>query len=90
MTNSPCRTENRQPDELPHYQDILDGTDWASLATAHGTGVALPAALARLLDSVPAVRAAAADDALRAVTDQNTIYEAALPVAEIIAAHASK
>jgi hypothetical protein len=48
----------------------LDGTDWASIATASGTGEALLAALARLLDPDTAVRATAADHAFRAATDQ--------------------
>lgn len=86
MTNTPRGTENPQPDELPHYQDLLDGTDWASIATASGTGEALLAALAHLLDPDPAVRATAADHAFRAATDQNTIYEAAVPVALYITA----
>jgi hypothetical protein len=64
----------------------LDGTDWASLTTAYGTGESLPAALARLLDPSPAVRATAAKDALDAVTHQNTIYEATVPVAMYVAA----
>ncbi|MFE7243752.1 hypothetical protein [Streptomyces sp. NPDC057580] len=86
MTSKPRWTESPQIDELPHYQALLDGTDWASIATASGTGEALPAALARLLDPDPAVRAAAADHAFREATDQNTIYEAAVPVARYITA----
>ncbi|MEE4494002.1 hypothetical protein [Streptomyces sp. BE230] len=64
----------------------MDGTDWASLATPYGTGESLPAALRRLLDLDPAVRAAAARDALDAVTHQNSIYEATVPVALYVAA----
>ncbi|MFE7332157.1 hypothetical protein ACFU8W_46310 [Streptomyces sp. NPDC057565] len=86
MTSNPRWTESPQLDELPHFQDLLDGTDWASLATAYGTGKALPAVLVRLLDPDPDVRSAAADDAFRAVNDQNTIYEAAAPIALYVAA----
>ncbi|RST16178.1 hypothetical protein E2C00_22390 [Streptomyces sp. WAC05374] len=64
----------------------MDGTDWASLATACGTGEALPTALASILNPDPAVRAAATDNALREVTHQNTIYEATVPVALFVAA----
>ncbi|MFD0343742.1 hypothetical protein ACFVH0_34565 [Streptomyces sp. NPDC127117] len=64
---------------------VLDGTDWASLATVRGTGESLPAALERLLAPDPAVREAAASDALREVTHQNTIYEATVPVALYVA-----
>jgi hypothetical protein len=82
VTNSGSRTtENNRHPELPHFQELLDGTDWASLATPYGTGESLPAALTRLLDLDPAVRAAAAEDALDEVTHQNTIYEATVPVA---------
>ncbi|MFJ6785663.1 hypothetical protein [Streptomyces yangpuensis] len=65
---------------------LLDNTDWASLATVRGTGEALPTELARILSPDPAVRSAAADNALRAVTHQNTIYEATAPVALFTAA----
>ncbi|MEV5899939.1 hypothetical protein [Streptomyces sp. NPDC052127] len=71
---------------LPHYQELLDGTDWASLATVCGTGESLPAALTRLLAPDPAVREDAARNALEEVTHQNTIYEASVPVALYIAA----
>ncbi|WP_405968816.1 hypothetical protein OG613_44565 (plasmid) [Streptomyces sp. NBC_00015] len=71
---------------LPHYQALLDGTDWASLATVCGTGESLPAALTRLLAPDPAVREDAARNALKEVTHQNTIYEATVPVALYIAA----
>jgi hypothetical protein len=64
----------------------LDGTDWASLATPYGTGESLPAALTRLLDPNLSIRAAAAREALHAVTHQNTIYEATVPVALYVAA----
>jgi hypothetical protein len=70
----------------PHLQTLLDGTDWASLATPCGTGESLPAALTRLLDPDPAVRAAATKDALGQVTHQNSIYEATVPVALYVAA----
>jgi hypothetical protein len=65
---------------------LLEGTDWASLTAACGTGESLPAALARLLDPDPVVRAAAAKDALGGVTHQNTIYEATVPVTLYVAA----
>ncbi|MCX5416051.1 hypothetical protein [Streptomyces sp. NBC_00059] len=80
MTSSPEGTENPYLDELQHCHVLFDGTDWASIATASGTGEALPATLARLLDPDPAVRAAAADQAFREAIDQNTIYEAAVSV----------
>ncbi|MFE6098014.1 hypothetical protein ACFQ7M_39620 [Streptomyces massasporeus] len=88
MTNSRSRIENPRPHELPHYQALLDGTDWASLETPSGpgTGESLPTALARILSPDPVVRSAAADDALRKVTHQNTIYEATVPVALYVAA----
>ncbi|MFD0007172.1 hypothetical protein ACFVJ4_32740 [Streptomyces sp. NPDC127178] len=86
MTNSRSRTENPRSHELPHYQALLDGTDWASLATPYGTGESLPTALARILSPDPVVRSAATDDALREVTHQNTIYEATVPVALYVAA----
>ncbi|MEE1735787.1 hypothetical protein PUR49_04570 [Streptomyces sp. BE147] len=86
MTNSCSRTTENPHSELPHFQELLDGTDWASLATPYGTGESLPAALTRLLDPNPSIRAAAARDALDAVTHQNTIYEATVPVALYVAA----
>ncbi|MFI1279229.1 hypothetical protein ACH4U5_00380 [Streptomyces sp. NPDC020858] len=85
MTKNRRHTGKPDPDGLPHYEQLLDGTDWASLATACGTGESLPAALARLLDPDPAVRADAAKNALGEVTHQNTIYEATVPVALYIA-----
>ncbi|MFB7911907.1 hypothetical protein ACFC1T_36290 [Kitasatospora sp. NPDC056076] len=86
MTISGSRaTENPCP-KPPHYQELLDSTDWASLATPFGRGESLSVALVRLLDPSPSVRAAAAKDALDAVTHQNTIYEATVPVALYIAA----
>ncbi len=51
-----------------------------------GTGESLPAALARIINPDPAIRAAATDNALREVTHQNTIYEATVPVALYVAA----
>ncbi|MFG2721739.1 hypothetical protein ACGFW5_26145 [Streptomyces sp. NPDC048416] len=86
MTDSPSQTDAALPDELPHHQTFLDETDWASLATPCGTGETLPAALARLLDPDPGIRAAAVVDALGAVTHQNSIYEATVPVALYVAA----
>ncbi|MES9809695.1 hypothetical protein [Streptomyces cinereoruber] len=74
------------PDGLPHHQELLDSTDWASLGIAYGTGASLPEVLTRLLDVDPDVREAAADAVFRAVNDQNTVYEAAAPVALYVAA----
>ncbi|MET8291517.1 hypothetical protein ABZV80_41045 [Streptomyces sp. NPDC005132] len=68
----------------PHA--VLTGTDWASLETPTGTGASLPAALAQLLDPDPQVRASAVEEVLGAVTHQNTIYEATVPVALFVAA----
>ncbi|MER6346579.1 hypothetical protein ACWC10_16780 [Streptomyces sp. NPDC001595] len=86
MTYGRSRNGNPPPHELPHYQALLDDTDWASLATARGTGESLPTALARIISPDPVVRAAATDMALREVTHQNTIYEATVPVALYAAA----
>ncbi|MFH8582244.1 hypothetical protein [Streptomyces zaomyceticus] len=86
MAKNRRQTEKPNPNALPNYQGLLDGTDWLSLATACGTGESLPAALARLLDPDPVVRKAAAKEALGQVTHQNTIYEATVPVAQFIAA----
>ncbi|MEV5321597.1 hypothetical protein AB0K92_28795 [Streptomyces sp. NPDC052687] len=86
MIDSRSQALSRKLDELPHHQALLDGTDWASLATPYGTGAPLPAMLTRLLDPDPAVRAAAATDAFDEVTHQNTIYEATVPVALYVAA----
>ncbi|MFJ7278504.1 hypothetical protein [Kitasatospora sp. NPDC098663] len=86
MTDSPGRTDKPHPHVLPDPQALLDDIDWASLATACGTGESLPAALALIIDPDPAVRAAATHDALREVTHQNSIYEATAPVARYVAA----
>ncbi|MGV9932590.1 hypothetical protein ACWDY4_18700 [Streptomyces olivaceoviridis] len=86
VTNSRSRIGNPGPHELPHYQALLDGTDWAMLATPCGTGESLPTALARMLSPDPVVRSAATDDALGEVTHQNTIYDATVPVALYVAA----
>lgn len=51
-----------------------------------GNGDILPVPLARLLDPDPEVRASAAGEALGAVTHQNSIYEATVPVALFVAA----
>jgi len=51
-----------------------------------GTGEILPSALARLLDPNPEVRESAVGESLGAVTHQNTIYEATVPVALFVAA----
>ncbi|MGX1134303.1 hypothetical protein RKD49_006493 [Streptomyces glaucescens] len=84
MTSNRTDVPHHAP--LPRPEELLTGTDWASLETPSGTGEALPGALARFLDTDPAVRAAAVGDALRAVTHQNTVYEATVPVALYVAA----
>lgn len=86
MTNSRSQSDGPGLVEPPHHQEILDNTDWASLETPTGTGERLPAALTRLLDVDPVVRATAVVDALGAVTHQNTIYEATVPIALYVAA----
>ncbi|MGW2705472.1 hypothetical protein [Streptomyces sp. NPDC001340] len=86
MTNSRSQSDEPHLAEIPHHQELLDGTDWSSLETPSGTGERLPAALARLLDTDPVVRAAAMVDSLGAVIHQNTIYEATVPVALYVAA----
>ncbi|MEU8465891.1 hypothetical protein [Streptomyces sp. NPDC029003] len=86
MTENRRQTGKPDPDGLPHYQELLDGTDWASLGTVCGTGESLPAELARFLDPDPAVREDAVKNALEEVTHQNTIYEATVPVALYVAA----
>ncbi|MFE3205845.1 hypothetical protein [Embleya sp. NPDC059237] len=78
MTHSP------PPEAVPEHRVILENTDWASLMAPQGSGGFLPAALTRLLDVNPAVRAAAAEEAL--IGHQNTIYEATVPVARFVAA----
>ncbi|MET8808445.1 hypothetical protein [Streptomyces sp. NPDC004546] len=83
MTYRPSRTGNPRSHEVPHYQALLDDTDWASLATARGTGEST--ALARIINPDPVVRAAATDNALMEVTHQNTIYEATVPVGLYVA-----
>ncbi|WP_030716340.1 hypothetical protein [Streptomyces sp. NRRL S-237] len=86
MTHSRGRTEYPHPAELPPAHTLLESTDWASLATPCGTGESLPAALMRLTDPDPVVRESALRDALWAVTHQNSIYEATVPVALYVAA----
>jgi len=86
VTYRRSRTGKPPRHEPPHYQALLDDTDWASLATVRGTGESLPTELARVINPDPAVRAAATDNALREVTHQNTIYEATVPVALYVAA----
>ncbi|MFF5707462.1 hypothetical protein ACFY7H_34020 [Streptomyces sp. NPDC012794] len=86
MTPSRRQTEPPHPAELLPFQTLLDSTDWASLATACGTGEALPAALILLTDPDPAVKKSALHDALEPVTHQNSIYEATVPVALYVAA----
>lgn len=85
MTHSRVQPDPH-PAVLPPFQTLLESTDWASLATACGTGECLPAALTRLTDPDPVVRESAARDALGAVTHQNSIYEATVPVALYVAA----
>ncbi|AZM93807.1 hypothetical protein [Streptomyces sp. W1SF4] len=85
-SHSGGRNEQPHPAALPPLRTLLDRTDWASLATACGTGEALPAALARLTDPDPVVRESALHDALEPVTHQNSIYEATAPVALYVAA----
>ncbi|WP_405771146.1 hypothetical protein OG539_40375 [Actinacidiphila glaucinigra] len=86
MTIRDSWTEDPRPHELPHYRTLLDGTDWASLGTARGTGESLPTALKGLLSPDPVVRSAAIGVALGEVTHQNTIYQATVPVALYVAA----
>ncbi|EFL12833.1 hypothetical protein [Streptomyces sp. C] len=84
--HSGSQNEQPRPAALPPLRTLLDGTDWASLATACGTGEALPAALALLTDPDPVVRESALHDALGPVTHQNSVYEATVPVALCVAA----
>ncbi|MFI1585774.1 hypothetical protein [Embleya sp. NPDC020630] len=77
-------THSGLPEGLPEHRAILENTDWASLMAPQGSGGFLPEALTRLLDADPAVRAAAAEEAL--IGHQNTIYEATVPVARFVAA----
>ncbi|MFJ1642262.1 hypothetical protein [Streptomyces sp. NPDC088256] len=86
MTSSLHRTDTPHRDEPTLSRRLLRETDWASLGTPSGTGEALPAALERLLATDPGVRATAVREALGAVTHQNTIYEATVPVALYVAA----
>ncbi|WCD83957.1 hypothetical protein KPP03845_100276 [Streptomyces xanthophaeus] len=86
MTDSSSQTEQPHPATLPPFRTLLDGTNWASLATACGTGEGLPAALTLLTDADPVIRESALHDALRPVTHQNSIYEATVPVALCVAA----
>ncbi|MFD8289306.1 hypothetical protein ACFV2B_13965 [Streptomyces lavendulae] len=85
MTHSRVQPD-AHPAVLPAFLTLLERTDWASLATACGTGESLPAALTRLTDPDPTVRESAARDALGAVTHQNSIYQATVPVALCVAA----
>ncbi|ROQ97220.1 hypothetical protein EDE04_3713 [Streptomyces sp. 2132.2] len=78
MTHS--RSQGKQ------LQALLDRTNWASLATASGTGESLPTALTLLTSPDPLIRESALQDALEPVTHQNSIYEATTPVALYIAA----
>lgn len=86
MTRSRRQAEQPRPAELTPFQTLLDSTDWASLATACGTGESLPAALSLLTSSDPDIRESALQDALGPVTHQNSIYEATVPVALFVAA----
>lgn len=84
MTSSRTQDSVPQPAALPEYHVILQNTDWGSLGTPTGTGGFLPAALMRLLDPDPVVRAAGTREAL--IAHQNSIYEATVPVAQFVAA----
>ncbi|MFF0550101.1 hypothetical protein ACFYUL_14180 [Streptomyces sp. NPDC004311] len=84
MTEETDRTH--RSGELPDHHAVLHGTDWASVATASGTGEHLPTALVRLVDPDPLVRQAALADALRPVSHQNSIYPATTPIALYVAA----
>ncbi|MFE2322764.1 hypothetical protein ACFXD5_02330 [Streptomyces sp. NPDC059385] len=86
MTHSSSQHEQPPPAALPLFQTLLDSTNWASLATACGTGEALPVALILLTDTDPVIRESALHDALGPVTHQNSIYEATVPVALYVAA----
>ncbi|MGW1878752.1 hypothetical protein [Streptomyces sp. NPDC001975] len=86
MTTSHTGSVEPRLAELPDPHRVLTDTDWASLEMPIGTGDMLPAALARLLDPDPDVRVSAVEEALGAVTHQNTIYEATVPVALFVAA----
>lgn len=86
MKHSSSQYEQPHPAVLPPFRTLLDSTDWASLATACGTGEALPAALTLLTDPDPVIRESALHDALGPVTHQNSIYEATVPVALYVAA----
>jgi hypothetical protein len=70
---------------VSHHRALLDGTDWASLATARGDGGFLPAVLTRLLDPDPSVQAGAIRE-LEPVHHQDSFYEATVPVALYVAA----
>ncbi|MCX5409751.1 hypothetical protein OHA37_38590 [Streptomyces sp. NBC_00335] len=86
MTHSSSQNEQPHPVALPPFQTLLDHTNWASLATACGTGEALPAALTLLINADPVIRESALHDALGPVTHQNSMYEATIPVALYAAA----
>jgi hypothetical protein len=86
VTHSRSQAEQPHPAELPPFQTLLDSTNWASLATACGTGESLPAALTLLTSPDPLIRESALQDALGPVTHQNSIYEATVPVALCVAA----
>ncbi|WP_331738195.1 hypothetical protein [Streptomyces sp. NBC_01276] len=85
-SHSRSQTEQPRPAGLPAFQTLLDSTNWASLATACGTGESLPAALTLLTSPDPVIRESALQDALGPVTHQNSIYEATVPVALFVAA----
>ncbi|MFE3585808.1 hypothetical protein [Streptomyces vinaceus] len=76
----------RRRSQRKQLQELLDSTNWASLATASGTGESLPTALTLLTSPDPLVRESALQGALGPVTHQNSIYEATVPVALYIAA----
>ncbi|MER5480676.1 hypothetical protein ABT026_27430 [Streptomyces sp. NPDC002734] len=86
MTDRHGRAEDSGIHALPQYQDVLAGTNWASLRTPWGMGEALPGGLVQILSPDQAVRSAAIGTALGGVTHQNTIYGATVPVALFVAA----
>ncbi|MFF3354952.1 hypothetical protein ACFYWN_20380 [Streptomyces sp. NPDC002917] len=64
---------------------VLAETDWGSLQTAFGNGDDLPKVLVRLLEPDPKVQVSALSGLRELVGHQNTIYEAAAPVAMYVA-----
>lgn len=71
---------------LPKPSTLLRATDWILLNLALGPAADVPAALGRLLDDDPALRAGALDHLEKFLHHQNTIYPATVPVALYLAA----